>query len=152
MKPILFILLATVSVISLGQNIDRDVVSSAGDDYETSTASLSWTLGELATESFTNTTNTLNQGFHQGNLFVSAIEEDIDLDFSIKAYPNPVKDILFVETNELEKEYQIINMNGEVVGNGIITSEREEVDFTNLPSGVYFISVDQKKTHKIIKQ
>jgi len=152
MKPLLFPLILMVSAISFGQNIDRNVVSSAGDNYGSTTASLSWTLGEVATESFTNTSNTLNQGFHQGNLFVSSIEDVLDLDFSIKAYPNPVLDILIIETNEPEKEYQIIKMNGEVVGNGIIATGREEVDFTRLPGGVYFISIDQKKTHKIIKQ
>lgn len=152
MKTLFIPLLLLACAISFGQSIDRDVVSSAGDNYETSIASLSWTLGEVATESFTNTTNTLNQGFHQGNLFVTSIDEELDLDYSIKAYPNPVLDILIVETNEPEKEYQIINMNGEVVGNGIITTEREEVDFTNLPSGVYFISISGNKTHKIIKQ
>ncbi len=46
----------------------------------------------------------------------------------------------------------MFNMNGEVVSNGIFTSKKEEVDFTNLPSGVYFLQVDKKKTHKIIKR
>jgi hypothetical protein len=152
MKTLLISLLLTVSALSFGQNIDRDVVSSAGDNYETSTTSLSWTLGEVATESFTNTNNTLSQGFHQGNLFISSIEDELDLDFSIKAYPNPVMDILIVETQDQDLKYQIINMNGEVVGNGIFTSEKEEVDFTNLPCGIYFLSVSGNKTHKIIKQ
>ena len=152
MKTLIISLLLTVSALSFGQNIDRDVVGAAGDNYETSTASLSWTLGEVATESFTNTTNTLNQGFHQGNLFISSIEDELGLDFTIKAYPNPVMDILIVETQHQDLKYQIINMNGEVVSNGIFTSEKEEVDFTNLPSGVYFLQVSGNKTHKIIKQ
>jgi hypothetical protein len=152
MKTIISSLLLAVSVISFGQNIDRDVVSAAGDHYISNNASLSWTLGEVATESFTTTTNTLNQGFHQGNLFISSIEDELDLDFSIKAYPNPVLDILTVETQDQDLKYQIINMNGEVVSNGIFTSEKEEVDFTALPSGVYFLHVSGNKTHKIIKQ
>jgi len=146
----LFILL--FSVVSFGQTIDRDVVSSAGDHFIANSASVSWTIGEVATESFASNANILNQGFHQGNLFVTAIEDELDIDFSIKAYPNPVMDILIVETQDQDINYQIINMNGEVVSNGIFSTEREEIDFTKLPSGVYFLTVDQNKTHKIIKR
>jgi hypothetical protein len=152
MKTIISSILLTVSVISFGQNIDRDIVSAAGDHYESNNASVSWTLGEVATESYTTTTNTLNQGFHQGNLFISSIEDELDLDVILKAYPNPVMDILIVETQDRGLKYQIINMNGEVLSNGIFTSEKEEVDFTKLPNGVYFLSVSGNKTHKIIKQ
>jgi hypothetical protein len=152
MKTIIFPLFLVVSVISFGQNIDRDVVSAAGDNYATSTASLSWTLGEVATESFANTTNNLNQGFHPGNLFVTSIDEELDLDLIIKAYPNPVVDILIVETQDQDRIYQIIDLHGEVIKNGIITSEKEEIDFTGLPSGVYFLSISGNKTHKIIKK
>ncbi len=50
MKTIISVLLLTVSVVSFSQNIDRDVVSAAGDHYESNSASLSWTLGEVASE------------------------------------------------------------------------------------------------------
>ena len=152
MKTLLISLLFTVPALSFGQNIDRDVVSSAGDNYETSTASLSWTLGEVASESYTSNTARLNQGFHQGNLFISSIDEELNLDFIIKAYPNPVLDILIVETQDQDNKYQIIDLHGEVIKNGIITSEKEEIDFTGLPSGVYFLSISGNKTHKVIKK
>lgn len=152
MKTLLISLLLTVSALTFGQNIDRDVVSTAGDHYQSNNASLSWTLGEVASEPLTNNTNTLSQGFHQGNLFVSAIEDELDLDFSIKAYPNPVLDILIVETQDLDNKYQIIDLHGEVIKNGIITSEKEEIDFTGLSSGIYFLSISGNETHKVIKK
>ena len=150
MKPTIFILLLMASLFSFGQSIDREVVSVAGDDYKSSDASLSWTLGDVATESITNN-HTLNQGFHQGNMYISSIENGMGLDVVIKAYPNPVMDILIIET-EVQDKYQIIDIQGEVLKNGIITSKKEEIDFTDLPTGIYFLQVDQKKTHKIIKQ
>lgn len=152
MKTLIISLLFTVSAISFGQNIDRDVVGAAGDHYQSNNASISWTLGEVASESYTNNTTTLNQGFQQGNLFVTSIDEELDLDFIIKAYPNPVLDILIIETQDQDKEYQIIDLHGEVIKNGIITSEKEEIDFAGLPSGVYFLSISGNKTHKVIKQ
>ena len=151
MKTIISSLLLAVSVISFGQNLDRDVVSAAGDHYESNNASLSWTLGEVATESFTSTTIILNQGFHQGNLFISSIEDELDLDVNLKAYPNPVMDILIVESEDPGFEYRLINIQGRVISNGFIHSSSEEIDFTNLPSGTYFLQVEKHKTHKIIK-
>ena len=73
MKTLLISLLLTVSAISFGQSIDQNVVSTAGDQHQSNNASISWTLGEVATESYTNGNATLNQGFQQGNLFISSI-------------------------------------------------------------------------------
>jgi hypothetical protein len=63
-----------------------------------------------------------------------------------------VIDILLLETDEKQQRYQVINMQGEVVLIGNITAVLQEIDFTNLPNGVYLLSVDQKQTHKIIKK
>jgi hypothetical protein len=41
------------------------VISSSGDYFEGSNASISWTLGEIATETFTNGSVVLTQGFQQ---------------------------------------------------------------------------------------
>ena len=48
-----------------GQSLTPEVVSSSGDYFEGANASLSWTLGELATETFDNGNNILTQGFQQ---------------------------------------------------------------------------------------
>ena len=49
----------------MAQSVSPEVVSSAGDYYEGSNGSLSWTLGEIATETYSNGTNILTQGFQQ---------------------------------------------------------------------------------------
>ncbi|MCD4736625.1 MAG: hypothetical protein K8R53_11320 [Bacteroidales bacterium] len=66
MKSIM-IILAELMIVSVlfSQSIERDVVASSGDYYETAVGSVSWTLGELATETFTSPNNILTQGFQQ---------------------------------------------------------------------------------------
>lgn len=49
----------------MAQSVSPEVVSSAGDYYEGANASLSWTLGEISTETYDNGTNILTQGFQQ---------------------------------------------------------------------------------------
>ncbi|MDC7240182.1 MAG: T9SS type A sorting domain-containing protein [Spirochaetales bacterium] len=150
MKRIYILILLVIPIYSLGQSIDRQVVSTAGGTFESSSISISWTLGELAIGTFSVGDIMLTQGFHQGSLEVNSIE-DIELNFKLKAYPNPVTDFLVIETDRLGVFFQIVDSNGKVLLNGNIENETQEIDFTNFTSGFYFLWIEGNQTHKIIK-
>lgn len=152
MKNYFFLFLLLISVTAYSQDMPQQHIGSAGDQHSNASASVSWTVGETVTATLSHTSVHLTQGFQQGSLRVSSLVEQDELEFSLKAYPNPVIDILILETDEKQQIYQIINISGELVLNGKITDVLQEIDFTNLPPGVYLLSVDQKQTHKIIKQ
>lgn len=151
MRKTLFILILLIPVISGAQDTLHSVLASAGGEYSGEQYSVSWTLGEVITETFETNSFTLNQGFHQGNLFVTRIREDLFPDFQLKTYPNPVVDILRIESEELGLEYQIVNISGTVVSNGIIQSSSEEIDFTAYPAGSYVLQIEKQHSYKIIK-
>jgi hypothetical protein len=65
MKTALLILIAFLPIIVSAQTTSPDVVTSSGAYFSNANASLSWTLGELATETFANGGNILTQGFQQ---------------------------------------------------------------------------------------
>jgi hypothetical protein len=65
MKTVLLILIAFLPVVVAAQTTSPDVVSSSGAYFSNANASLSWTLGELATETLANGGNILTQGFQQ---------------------------------------------------------------------------------------
>ncbi len=73
----------------------------------------------------------------------------------LKVYPNPVSTTLNIDlTNYEDARYEIININGEVVSNGEITSETYGVNVSNMAQGVYFVKliVDQRSNiQKFIK-
>ena len=152
MRIIQLVIILCLPIISFGQDIQQSVIGSAGNEDKSDNASISWTVGEVVTETLTATNIVLSQGFHQGNLFISSIEEEEILEFSLTAYPNPVNDILTVNTQEHGLQYQVVDIHGKVLLNGVINSLSGQIDFTNIPSGVYFLQVDMKKTHKLIKQ
>lgn len=152
MKKFILLFMILIPAFCFSQNTNQQVIASGGDEFKTSTAGLSWTLGEVVTSSLSTESHTLSQGFQQGNLTISTIIEEDVPEIALKAYPNPVKDILIIETAELNLKYLLINVNGEIMINGIITSDHEEIDFTGFPAGIYFLSINQKKTHKIVKQ
>ena len=135
----------------IAQEMNQSVLGSAGDDYQNEEVQISWTIGEVATETPSSENYILSQGFHQGSLVVTRIQEDLTLEFQIKAYPNPVMDILIIESSEPGFEYQLIDANGRVMRNGIINDSSEEIDFSSFSPGTYFLQTGKEKTHTIIK-
>ncbi len=150
MKKLIIPILILISLESFNQTIERSVVASAGNNVTTETFSMSWTLGEIAVNTLTSVGLVLSQGFHQGNLIIDAIEGAYP-EFHLKTYPNPVTDKLIIESSGQNQLYEIIDVSGRVLNIGFITSNPFELDFTNIPSGIYFLRVEQKLTHKIIK-
>ena len=144
-------LLLTIPALSSAQDTIHYVVSSTGENSQSASLQVSWTLGEVLTETFSSSNYIVNQGFQQGNLLIDRIDEDLSIDFLIRAYPNPVKDILLVETDKTDMVYRIIDVDGRVRLNGTIIPPTQKIDFTAMPAGTYFLKVEKYKTHKIIK-
>lgn len=65
---ILTIVFLAGAIICFSQSIERNVVGSSGDYFEGDDISLSWTLGEIATETFISGDNILTQGFQQPSI------------------------------------------------------------------------------------
>jgi len=77
-KLILIFVIFSASTVCLAQSIERDVVASSGDHYENQNISLSWTLGEIATETYSNGNIVLTQGFQQSyGLVIHGIDLDV---------------------------------------------------------------------------
>lgn len=152
MKNTIFILFLLIPVISGAQNTPQSVLGTAGGDYSNNQLSVSWMIGEVMTETYDSDKHILTQGFHQGDLVVSRIAKKLSADFQIKTYPNPVKDILIIETNDTGIEYQVVNINGSIISNGTIHTSTEEIDFTSSPSGTYFLRFENQYSYKIIKK
>ena len=79
-------------------------------------------------------------------------------DNAILAYPSPIEDMLTIESNETTIG-QIINIYSDL-GSLIITkklsSSKEQISFSGLPTGIYYYSIDKKdgkiETGKLLKK
>ncbi len=60
----LMIYICIIGLCSLSINA-QEIITASGDYYESSNASLSWTIGESMTETYTDGTTILTQGFQQ---------------------------------------------------------------------------------------
>ena len=75
---ILSVLFFAATILCTAQSIERDVVASSGDYFEGTNASLSWTLGEIATETYTAGNIILTQGFQQSyGIVIHGIDLDV---------------------------------------------------------------------------
>ncbi|RZJ65500.1 MAG: T9SS type A sorting domain-containing protein [Flavobacterium sp.] len=73
----------------------------------------------------------------------------------IKLYPNPVKNVLTISSEETIIEASIINLLGQTLLSETPNVNSAEIDLSSLPSGNYFVKVTagaNSKTVKIIKE
>jgi len=70
-------------------------------------------------------------------------------DENLRAYPNPAKDVIFVEGIRVDAEYAIINAKGILMQKGSIEGSKIRVE--NLQSGIYIIKIGEK-TLSFIKE
>jgi len=56
-------------------------------------------------------------------------------------YPNPVKDIITVEWDNLPTNYYLLNSTGQTVLKGILYEGNSSFNMTELPKGIYFLKI-----------
>ena len=83
----------------------------------------------------------------------NVIEEPTN-DAAFAVYPNPANNILFVQTLHAtslptEQEYRITNFMGQILLQGHINVDDQQINIESLPSGMYFITVG-KTTRKFV--
>jgi hypothetical protein len=77
-KVHVFLVTFLIPFLLAAQSVSPEVISSSGDYFEGPNASLSWTLGEIATETYTAGNVILTQGFQQP-ITVSIAGIDLDV-------------------------------------------------------------------------
>jgi len=135
------------------QTAAQEVISSGGDYYNNGTVSLSWTLGEPVTETITDGTNILTQGFQQSKLSATEIFNINSDNFNISLFPNPTQNFINLKTSDFENlSYNISDINGKLLKEGKLISESTEISVKKLPAAVYFFTIfDNKQIIKIFQ-
>jgi len=88
--------------------------------------------------------------------FLQTLHNEEFTTHDLACYPNPAKDVLFVETvhaPSLPKEtaYRITNMMGQTLLQGNITAETQQINIESLPAGMYFISFAGRTQKFVVK-
>ena len=75
---------------------------------------------------------------------------------TLTVYPNPANDVLVVETQNFASlpttiAYRITNLMGQTVLSGYITAENQRINISNMPEGIYYITVDGQTVKFVVK-
>lgn len=151
-------LLIIGSTMTLSAAAQHQVIGSAGGDTGNNAGSFSWTLGETIINTLESTSFHVTQGFQQGNLQASTgIDKSEEFGVEIKVYPNPAKDYLTVETQNLSKtlEFTLYDVNGRLLKNGVVKASRFDINLMDYPAGSYILQILQEaslvKSFNIVK-
>jgi len=84
----LILLIACMAGIgyAFAQSVKPEVIASAGDYFTSTNNSMSWTLGECITETYSSVNNTLTQGFQQSTYTITAVTQLAFGGITVKAF------------------------------------------------------------------
>lgn len=142
-------------IFSVSTIYSQEAVSSQGDSYSGAAGSIDFTIGEVVINTGTNGTNDITQGFHQTNWNFLGIDDYVP-DYSVAVFPNPVENILNIQTENFEGvSYKMYDASGRIVMEDVLSSNMTVLAVERLAPGKYSITLSKNeiklKTFKLIK-
>ncbi|PLX03319.1 MAG: hypothetical protein C0594_10635 [Marinilabiliales bacterium] len=164
MKLLYIIIFFVFSITSFAQSVSPEVVSTAGDFYSNSELSLSWTLGEIATETYENGV-VVTQGFQQPSYSIVTDIEQVSSIFNVKVFPNPATEYAYIEIQhqgELNsftvRIYDILGkeVDAKTEWQSFDNISKVKVDLSSLSANIYLLRVEKSSkavgTYRLIKK
>ncbi len=155
MKKLIIILIFSTLTFALKAQLNtQSLLSTAGDYFEAETITLSWSLGEIATETLNGSNITLTQGFQQTGLAVVGINKPIpSANISISVYPNPTTGIVNLKiinfaanTKQTPNRYLVFDIQGKLLINEPILNSKTIIDLQLYSGSVYCLKLINTET------
>lgn len=99
-----------------------------------------------------------NITFYHDYTYLVKVESSNNLDESLnknilEIYPNPVTEKFYFDYSKKDRpDLRLMNINGQVVLQSVMYYGKNEIDLTNLPSGVYYITSSNGMINTVIKK
>lgn len=157
-KTYLFIFACCAIKFSVAQSLSPEVITSSGTSFDNGSSILDWTLGEPLTTTFSGSNEMLTQGFHQPNLVVTSVDNELAT-YSVTLSPNPTVDLLQLDIQNKLNEVLFIDLytiEGKLIKSQQINSTTHlQIDMGTYTTGPYQLSIKNNsgkiKTFRIVK-
>lgn len=146
-----------ISTARVGLAQELQAVGSGGAFHQNTQGSISWSLGEVATQTLKAGDYIITQGFQQSKLTLTSVYQRQGYNKLIIAYPNPTNDFINLKTDGHTQNlyYRVYDINGRIVKSGEFKSNPTLVSFRDLDAAIYFIRIIQNnlevKTIRVVK-
>jgi len=159
MKKTFLIILSLAGITSLkSQTVTPVVLANDGGYAPLSNGSISWSIGEPVSETYTGSNNILTMGFHQPEMGLVNLIQEQGEDVKILVFPNPVKDVLSVNLKGLKVGQYTVELN-DAIGKLIYRSQTDvtedsymfQLKVNEAAAGNYFLRVSNKDLTKTVK-
>jgi len=156
-KGLFIVLFIVIANLMCAQSLDRALLSSGGESYVNASMQADVSIGEPVIGTFVSDDYVLAQGFQQGLIIFTEIENREEIAFEL--YPNPAVDYVSFEfpVEGFQKVIiQVLSLNGQIIWESQLTSDVSEIHVSSWPVGIYMLRVfaddELKITSKISKQ
>ena len=149
----------TTSCLLLGAFVfGQTSMNASGGSVSNPTGSISYSIGQVAYQSTSNSSGSVSQGVQQAFEISTLSLEANALQISLIAYPNPTQELLNLRVSNYNQEklaYKLIDLEGKVISEAAMHSEETTINMQLLPVATYFVEVHNEgkkvQTFKIIK-
>jgi hypothetical protein len=157
MKLILTIVLATAINYCIAQNS----VNTGGGNTNGTGGSVSYSIGQVFTQSVADTSGKVNQGVQQPiEIFINTGIDNKTIQLvNANVFPNPTQHFLILEINEKNLNtfsFILQDLAGKVIETKTITSDKTELQVAHLKSATYLVNILKGETilksFKVVKQ
>ena len=124
----------------------QESIIAAGGNATGSDGSVSYTVGQIVYQTFTDISGSVVQGVQQSYEISVGIEGPKGINLSIRAYPNPSIGYLILSIDDFDisnLSYQMYDMQGKLLQSEKITSNRTSIIMNELVPSTYFVKVIQ---------
>ncbi|MFC2136673.1 T9SS type A sorting domain-containing protein [Bacteroidota bacterium] len=159
-----FLIFIGTGIMAFGQSASPALIATSGNYYmNMDSISMSWSIGEVITETLESSSNILTQGLYQTNPGTGSGPQSVDDLFvdglDINVYPNPFSDqinIFWKNVTELNFIIEIYDLTGNLVLNKELPGKKinEKLDMSTYPASIYvlkIISDEFVKSYNIVK-
>jgi len=136
-------LVLVVSCIGYGLYA-QEIVSASGDYFQGEGASISFTIGEPVTETFSSSEKTLTQGFQQYFAPISGIGEDKTELPEYRIFPNPVTDQLNLSGIAQKVDLSVYDASGNQLFKAREVVCPVKIETSGLSSGLYLLKISSE--------
>jgi hypothetical protein len=130
-------------LVTTSWSFSQELITTSGDFYIQGNTSLSWSIGEPVSETFSSTATIFTQGFHQNyEDFVELIPISVSPSFDV--YPNPFTQAITIDFNDVSQAIRITiaDQQGKINYTEHVSSFSfsKQLSLNDLATGIYFLS------------